>query len=172
MTQNAAQDPTSQDAASQEQRDPQAQATAQAGTQEATQDGAEWTGGRPVHFEIHAEDPQRAVDFYSTVFGWTSEDWSGFAGMAYFGIRTGEGPGIDGAIMQRQGANMEVGGPVAGAVITMGVADYDQTAREILAAGGTEALPKYALPGMAWQGYFHDTENNVFGIHQPDPNAA
>jgi len=24
---------------------------------------------------------------------------------------------------------------------------------------------------MAWQGYFHDTENNVFGIHQPDPDA-
>jgi hypothetical protein len=33
------------------------------------------------------------------------------------------------------------------------------------------ALPKHALPGMAWQGYFHDTENNVFGIHQPDPDA-
>ena len=28
-----------------------------------------------------------------------------------------------------------------------------------------------ALAGMAWQGYFHDTENNVFGIHQPDPDA-
>jgi len=24
---------------------------------------------------------------------------------------------------------------------------------------------------MAWQGYFHDTENNVFGVHQPDPEA-
>ena len=37
--------------------------------------------------------------------------------------------------------------------------------------GGSVALPKYALPGMAWQGYFHDTENNVFGLHQPDPEA-
>lgn len=33
----------------------------------------EWSTGRPVHFEIHAEDPRRAVEFYSTVFGWTSE---------------------------------------------------------------------------------------------------
>jgi len=24
---------------------------------------------------------------------------------------------------------------------------------------------------MAWQGYFHDTENNVVGIHQPDTDA-
>ena len=45
-------------------------------------------------------------------------------------------------------------------------------AETIERAGGTVALPKYALPGMAWQGYFHDTANNVFGIHQPDPNAA
>jgi hypothetical protein len=24
---------------------------------------------------------------------------------------------------------------------------------------------------MAWQGYYKDTEGNIFGIHQPDPNA-
>jgi len=106
------------------------------------------------------------------VFGWTTEDWSQFAGMPYFGVTTGTGPGIDGAILGRPGgANAEVGGPVMGSVITMGVADFDEVAEKILAAGGTVALPKYALPGMAWQGYFHDTENNVFGIHQSDPEA-
>ncbi|WP_299301812.1 VOC family protein [uncultured Brachybacterium sp.] len=131
-----------------------------------------FTTGRPAHFEIQAADPQRAVTFYSTVFGWGSEDWSGFAGSPYFGVTTGTGHGIDGAVMSRPGgANPEVGGPVAGAVLTIGVEDYDATAA-ILAGGGTEALPKYALAGMAWQGYFHDTENNVFGIHQPDPEAA
>ena len=131
------------------------------------------TVGRPVHFEIQAADPQRAVDFYSAVFGWTSEDWSGFAGMPYFGVSTGTGPGIDGAILGRpNGENPEVGGPVMGAVIAMGVADFDAVAEKILAAGGTEALTKYSLKRMAWQGSFHDTENNVFGIHQPDPEAA
>jgi uncharacterized protein len=29
-----------------------------------------------------------------------------------------------------------------------------------------------ALPGMAWQGYYLDTEGNTFGIHLPDPDAA
>lgn len=106
------------------------------------------------------------------MFGWTTEDWSEFAGMPYFGLSTGSGPGIDGAILGRPGGeNAEVGGPVMGAVLTMGVADFDETAEKITAAGGTVALPKYALPGMAWQGYFHDTENNVFGLHQPDPEA-
>ncbi|MGP9602349.1 VOC family protein [Brachybacterium sp. AOP42-E1-35] len=107
------------------------------------------------------------------MFGWTSEDWSEYAGAPYFGLTTGTGSGIDGAVLGRPGgANPEVGGPVAGGVLTMGVADHDEIAAKILAAGGTEALPKHALPGMAWQGYFHDTENNVFGLHQPDPEAA
>lgn len=128
---------------------------------------------RPIHFEIHAEDVQRALAFYRDVFGWEFEDWSEFAGSPYFGATTGpEGePGINGAVMQRRGPNPDVGGHVAGAVLTLGVEDFDATAAAIERAGGTVALPKHALPGMAWQGYFHDTENNVLGIHQPDPEA-
>lgn len=130
-----------------------------------------FTPGRPVHFEIHAEDPARALAFYTSVFGWETEDWSEYAGMPYFGLRTGEGPGIDGALMQRHGANPELGGEINGAVLTIGVESFDATAALVLAAGGTVAMPKAALPGMAWQGYFLDTENNVFGVHEPDENA-
>ena len=54
----------------------------------------------------------------------------------------------------------------------MGIEDYDATHAKILAAGGQVALPKYALPGMAWQGYFLDPDGNVFGVHQPDESAA
>ncbi|MEP7162100.1 MAG: hypothetical protein ABI746_13525 [Dermatophilaceae bacterium] len=57
-------------------------------------------------------------------------------------------------------------------VCTMGVEDYDATHDRILAAGGRVALPKSALPGMAWQGYYLDPEGNTIGIHQPDPTAA
>ena len=129
---------------------------------------------RVIHFEIHAADVERAVAFYREVFGWQFEDWSGFAGMPYFGATTGEEgtPGINGAIMQRQGPDPEVGGSVAGAVLTLGVEDFDTVATAIEQAGGSVALPKHALPGMAWQGYFHDPAGNVFGIHQPDPDAA
>ena len=127
---------------------------------------------RVIHFEIHASDPQRAVDFYRSVFGWSVEDWSDYAGMPYFGVTTGDtAPGINGAILQRYGQNPVVGGTVAGAVITLDTDDFDRDAEKILANGGSVALPKAALPGMAWQGYFHDTENNVFGLHQVDPNA-
>ena len=129
---------------------------------------------RPIHFEIHADDVDRAVAFYGNVFGWTFEDWSEYAGVAYFGATTGEAgtPGINGAIMPRQGGNAGPGAPVNGAVLTLGCEDYDALHDAILAAGGSVALPKHALPGMAWQGYYLDTEGNVFGIHQPDETAA
>ena len=126
-----------------------------------------------IHFEIHAADVPRAVAFYQAVFGWQVEDWGDFAGMPYFGVitRAEDEPGINGAIMQRQGDNPPAGATVAGAVLTMGTDDFDATAARISEAGGTVALPKTALVGMAWQGYFLDTEGNVFGVHQPDPEA-
>ena len=73
--------------------------------------------------------------------------------------------------MKRQGASPEPGKPLNGYACTMGVEDYDSTEAKILENGGKVALPKYALPGMAWQGYYMDTEGNIFGIHQPDANA-
>jgi predicted enzyme related to lactoylglutathione lyase len=32
---------------------------------------------RVVHFEIHAGDPERAVTFYQSLFGWTFQKWEG-----------------------------------------------------------------------------------------------
>jgi hypothetical protein len=74
--------------------------------------------------------------------------------------------------MPRRDGPPSSGQAVNAAVLTMGVEDFDITAAAIEAAGGTVALPKMALTGMAWQGYFVDTEGNIFGIHQPDTNAA
>jgi uncharacterized protein len=129
--------------------------------------------GRLVHFEIHVEDMERAMKFYEEVFGWKFEDWSEYAGMQYYGAITGDAsvPGIDGALIQRRGQAPETGQPMNGFSCTMGVEDYDSTEKKILDLGGKVAMPKYALPGMAWQGYYTDTEGNIIGIHQPDENA-
>jgi uncharacterized protein len=129
--------------------------------------------GRLVHFEIHVSDMDRAKKFYGEVFGWTFQDYSEYAGMPYFGAVTGDEnePGINGALMQRQGAAPEPSQALNGFACTMGVEDYDSVESRILENGGKVALPKYALPGMAWQGYYIDTEGNIIGIHQPDTNA-
>ncbi|WLR54701.1 VOC family protein [Mesobacillus subterraneus] len=129
--------------------------------------------GRVVHFEIHVDNMDRAKTFYGEVFGWAFEDWSEYTGMPYLGAVTGseDALGINGALMQRQGPPPESNQPLNGYACTMGVEDYDATEAKILNNGGVVALPKYALPGMAWQGYYKDTEGNIFGIHQPDVNA-
>lgn len=128
---------------------------------------------RLVHFEIHVDDMDRARKFYGEVFGWTFEDWSEFAGMPYLGAVTGgeDEPGINGALMQRQSPPPESNQPLNGYACTIGVENYHAIEGKILNNGGVVALPKYALPGMAWQGYYKDTEGNIFGIHQPDANA-
>ena len=57
--------------------------------------------GRIVHFEIHADDPERAARFYEAVLGWTSQKWDGPAD--YWLMTTGDPAerGIDGAVMKR-----------------------------------------------------------------------
>jgi len=133
---------------------------------------------RPIHFEIHADEPARCAKFYADVFGWLFEE---YPGMSYwiiyttgkktpFGDQSG-GPGINGGMLKRKGPAPAEGAAVNAYVTTMGCEDYDAMHAKILAAGGTVALPKMAIAGMAWQGYYKDTEGNIFGLHQPDPNA-
>jgi predicted enzyme related to lactoylglutathione lyase len=130
---------------------------------------------RVVHFEIQADDVERAKAFYADVFGWTYEDDSAAVGGAvYWGIITGpEGQmGINGGLLQRPAPVPQGHAGTNAYVCTIGIGDYDATEARILAAGGVVALPKMALTGMAWQGYYLDSEGNTFGIHQPDPDAA
>ena len=51
---------------------------------------------RVVHFEIHADEPERAVSSYNSVFGWKFQKWEG--PLEHWMIITGaEGtPGING----------------------------------------------------------------------------
>jgi len=129
--------------------------------------------GRVAHFEIQVDDVERAKAFYGAVFGWTFQDWSQHSDTEYWGVITGagDGPGIDGGLLRRAGAHPGPGHGANAFVCTVVVEDYDDTRRLLLASGGREVQPKTALTGMAWQGYYLDTEGNLFGIHQPDPDA-
>ena len=73
---------------------------------------------RPVHFEIHASDPQRLIDFYSEVFGWNFERWGE---IPYWVITTGdEDMGINGGLTQRQGPPPAADAPINGNVFVVG----------------------------------------------------
>ena len=129
---------------------------------------------RPTHFEIHASDPERAAKFYTDVFGWTITKWDSPA-MEYWVVMTAptgsDAAGGDGGLLRRHGAAPVGGEAVNAYVVTIQVDNYDATHDKIMTAGGTVALPKMALAGMAWQGYYKDLEGNIFGLHQTDKEA-
>jgi uncharacterized protein len=119
---------------------------------------------RPIHFEIPAENPERAIEFYSKVFGWKFSKWDG--PMDYWLISTGQSPepGIDGGLMPRRHPNQ----PCAN---TIGVENLDRMIESVLSSGGSIALPKMPVPGIGWLAYCKDTEGHIFGMMQNDPSA-
>ena len=126
--------------------------------------------GRVTHFEIHADEPGRAVLFYAACFGWRATKWCGEP--EYWLVSTGEGPGIDGGILKRMGPGPIAGQPVSSFVCTVEVEDLDAAVALVEENGGILALPKMAIPQLGWQAYARDPEGNVFGIHQRDPAAG
>ena len=125
---------------------------------------------RVVHFEVHAEDPERAIRFYSALFGWTFTHWAG--PMDYWLITTGpdDQPGINGDMVRRMGAID--GQAVLAYVCTVDVASVDESLERATALGGQVALPKMPIPGVGWLAYAKDTEGNIFGMMQADPAAG
>ncbi|MBI5836050.1 MAG: VOC family protein [Candidatus Eisenbacteria bacterium] len=126
---------------------------------------------RVIHFEIHAENPERAIKFYTAVFGWEFTGWAG--PQPYWLVKTGPdgAPGINGGMMKRMGAGPAEGQAVNAYVCTVGVDSVEEAERKVMAAGGTMALPRMAIPGVGWLFYAKDTEGNIFGVMQADTNA-
>jgi hypothetical protein len=120
---------------------------------------------RVVHFEIHADDPKRAIKFYESVLGWEFSSWDGSD--EYWLIMTGspEEPGINGGLMRRQ---IPLGGDgVKAFVCTVQVESFDDTASKVEGNGGQITIPKFMVPAVGWVGYFEDTEGNTFGALEP-----
>ena len=127
---------------------------------------------RPVHFEIHATDTERARTFYTELFGWVFQQWPGPA--EYWLITTGADgtPGINGGMMKRMGGAPKDGAAVNAHVCTVGgIKDLDATVAKATALGGTVALPKMAVPGIGWLAYLKDVDGNIFGAMQDDTTA-
>ena len=121
----------------------------------------------PAYFEIQADDTNRAVRFYREIFGWKFDKVDGLP-IEYWRIETS---GPRGGLLKRPAKTPSPEHGTNAFVCSMEVADFDAIAAKIAQLGGIVALPKFAVPGVCWQGYFVDTEGNTFGIFQPDPAA-
>ena len=120
---------------------------------------------RVVHFEIHADEPERAIEFYQSALGWEFSKWEGPG--EYWLIITGSHnePGINGGLMRRQ-VSLD-GDGVKAFVCTVHVEPIDDIASKVEGSGGRVYIPKFSVPAVGWVGYFEDTEGNVFGTLEP-----
>jgi len=122
---------------------------------------------RVVHFEIPADNVDRAKSFYKQAFGW---DISQYPGMEYHMVNTAE-------IDQKTRMPKEVGAINGGmakrnndtnktTVITVDVADIDAALKSIEKLGGKMVQKKQPVADMGFTAYFKDTEGNIVGLWQ------
>jgi predicted enzyme related to lactoylglutathione lyase len=118
---------------------------------------------RVIHFEIPVDNVERAVKFYSDVFGWKIQKWGP---QDYWLVETGEKgqPGINGAMTKR----ME---PTTNTVNTIDVPLLDEYLTRITKGGGKVLTSKTAIPGVGYFAYCQDTEGDAIGVLQSDETA-
>ena len=122
---------------------------------------------RVVHFEIPADNVERAKSFYKQAFGW---DISQYPGMEYHMVNTAEVDqttrmpkevgAINGGMAKRNNDTNKT------TVITVDVADIDAALKSIEKLGGKMVQKKQPVADMGFTAYFKDTEGNIVGLWQ------
>ncbi len=120
-----------------------------------------------VHFEIPADEVERAKEFYVKTFGWEMKPFEMPNGV-YWVVQTTDvdkdmkptSPGINGGLMKRQNA----GQPFMNYIT---VESIDEMCKTITSNGGTVIMPKTEIgQNMGWIAAFKDTEGNIMGLHE------
>lgn len=117
------------------------------------------------HFEIPADNPERALDFYKTVFDWELNPVPGVDYIRLLTIRVDEKVisqrpfEVNGAIVKR---DAEIKGPV----VTVSVDNMDDTLNRISKSGGIIIRGKTEFGTRGYTAYFKDSEGNMMGLWQ------
>jgi predicted enzyme related to lactoylglutathione lyase len=119
---------------------------------------------RAVHFDLSADNPKRAAEFYRSVFNWKVNKWEGPED--YWIIQTGteEEPGVTGGIAGRIK-------PEDTTAVVFDVDSVDAVSKKVVDAGGMIREAKKAIPGVGYLIMCRDTEGNTYGIMQIDESV-
>jgi predicted enzyme related to lactoylglutathione lyase len=121
-----------------------------------------------VHFEIPADDIDRARKFYSELFGWKIEKWDDpKANIDYWLINTTDSKGekgVGGGLIKRMHPQHRI-------TDYIGVKSVDEHSAKVQELGGKIVVPKTPVPGIGYFAVCADTENNDFAIFEPNENA-
>jgi predicted enzyme related to lactoylglutathione lyase len=116
--------------------------------------------GRLVHFELPAQDTERAREFWSSLFGWTYEAWEG--PVEYHQTPAGGEP--SGAIYPSQSGE-------TGPIVYFDVDDIGAAVKDVKKLGGKADDPQ-PIPTIGWYARCRDTEGNEFSLYQADESAG
>ena len=120
-----------------------------------------------AYFEIQSSEPKREIEFYQKVFDWKFVRDQNVP-IEYYRIETN---GMNGALLKRPVKVPPKEHGTNAYACSIVVENFDITSKLILNNGGQVAMPKFAIAGKCWQGYFLDGDHNVFGIFEIDENA-
>lgn len=117
-----------------------------------------------IHFELPADDLDRAKKFYQKAFGWKIKAWDENYYLVSTGSTDKEGmplePGrINGGMMKRKKRGESP-------VVVVGVASVDRAVKKAEAAGGRIVMPKMPIDKMGFYARVQDTEGNVIGLFE------
>lgn len=118
-----------------------------------------------VHFDIPADDLERAKRFYARLFGWKFE--KPIETMEYYLVDTEDlegNPGIGGGMGKREMADQKI-------MNYIGVTSVDEYLAKIENLGGKVLMQKTAVTGMGYLAICMDTENNPFGLWEENQEA-
>ena len=118
-----------------------------------------------VHFEIPADNLERAQEFYNRVFGWKMQP---VAGLNYTIVRTAE---TDEAHMLKEsgrinGGMMKRSVPIMRPVITIQVQEMERALQKVRSAGGKIVKEPLAVGTIGMSAYVQDSEGNIIGLWQ------
>jgi uncharacterized protein len=119
-----------------------------------------------VHFEIPAEDLERARTFYADVFGWGITPVPDFDYTFAITGPTPEGGGVPSEPGFINGGMFTRTADLTSPIITLGVDDIDKSLETIGANGGSTVSEKMPVGDMGFAAYFKDSEGNVVGLWQ------
>ncbi|TKT01874.1 VOC family protein [Streptomyces lasalocidi] len=119
--------------------------------------------------ELHTEDPEAAIHFYSGLFGWRSEVMQA-PGMTYRVLSLAEGDRQQTAF----GGVAEHRGEPEGVrwVPYFAVADADASADLVRSHGGTVVMPASDVPEVGRIAWLADPCEAVFAVLKPNPRQA
>jgi predicted enzyme related to lactoylglutathione lyase len=118
-----------------------------------------------VHFDVPADDPQRAREFYGALFGWKFIPYEGMDEFYLVETTALDGsPGTGGGLGRR-------GAPDQRMMNYFGVADLDASIAQVEVLGGAITMPRTAVPGFGYLAICADTEGNAFGLWEEDDTA-